>query len=69
MKLFGNKIEPSCCYCEVGKETADKQMVLCQKCGIVAPYYSCKHFKYAPLKRIPRKTGVLPKFTKDDFAL
>lgn len=69
MKLFGNRIEPSCCYCKLGKKTSDGQMVLCMKAGVVAPYYSCKKFQYAPLKRIPRRNQVLPQYQKEDFLL
>ncbi|MGI5959533.1 MAG: hypothetical protein ACOX60_08970 [Massiliimalia sp.] len=69
MKLFGSHIEPSCSYCKSGKKTSDKQMVLCNRYGVVAPYYSCRWFRYAPLKRVPRRHQVLPEYQKEDFSL
>lgn len=69
MKLFGNKIEPSCWYCELGKQAPDGKMVLCIKEGVVAPYYSCRRYQYAPLKRTPSRTRSLPKYDMEDFEL
>ncbi|MEG0570232.1 MAG: hypothetical protein RR497_01145 [Oscillospiraceae bacterium] len=69
LKLFSTTITPSCQYCEFGKLTKDHQMVLCNKKGAVAPYYSCKKFDYAPLKRVPKLARALPEFSKEDFKL
>lgn len=68
-KFFGSKIEPACEYCEFGKQTKDGQTVLCKHHGAVAPFFSCKKFVYAPLKRKPGKVRVLQKFEKSDFTL
>ena len=68
-KFFGSKIEPACEYCEFGKKTSDGQTVLCKRNGVVAPFYSCKKFVYAPLKRVPGKVPVMQKFEKSDFSL
>ena len=69
IKLFGERIDPACQYCEYGKMTKDYQMVVCKKNGAVAPYFHCNAFRYAPLKRIPRRGAPLPQYTKDDFKL
>lgn len=69
MKLFGNRIEPSCCICKFGKKSKDGQMILCNKCGVVAPYYSCRRYKYAPLKRVPHRYPALPKYENEEFML
>ncbi len=69
MKLFGNTIEPCCIYCEYARNTVDKLMLLCPHKGIVASHYSCKKYKYAPLKRVPKKLLVLPKYNDEDFKL
>lgn len=69
MKLFGNKIDPCCCYCEFSVPSHDDQMVFCQKRGIVAPYFSCRHYQYAPLKRVPRRNQALPNYDPKDFSL
>ncbi|MDF2567562.1 MAG: hypothetical protein K0R90_1018 [Oscillospiraceae bacterium] len=68
-KLFGNHIEPACEYCEHGKKTRDGQMVLCERKGVVAPYFCCRKFLYAPLKRVPKTTPALPKYDKEQFEL
>lgn len=68
-KLFGNNIQPACTYCQLGRPSYDKTMVLCRKYGPVAPYYHCRKFTYSPLKRIPRRQPQLPTFSPEDFQL
>ncbi len=67
--LFGNNINPACEYCELGKKTKDGKMVLCEKTGVVAPYYSCRKFKYDPLLRIPKRMPRPQKMTDEDFKI
>lgn len=69
IKLFGERIDPACQYCEYGKLDRSQQMVLCKKRGSVSPYSSCRKFKYAPLNRIPRHSAPLPQYSKEDFML
>ena len=59
-KLFGNHIEPACGYCERGTASKDGNMVLCESKGVVAPFYSCRKFVYAPLKRVPKRARAVP---------
>ena len=59
-KLFGNHIEPACGYCERGTASKDGNMVLCESKGVVAPFYSCRKFVYAPLKRVPKRARPRP---------
>lgn len=54
-KLFGNHIKPSCLYCEEGFVSADSDNILCVKNGVVTPDYSCKSFRYDPIKRVPAR--------------
>lgn len=68
-KLFGNHIEPACEYCEHGQKTKDGQMILCKRNGVVAPYFSCWKFLYAPLKRMPKSVQALPQYTAEDFKI
>ena len=68
-KLFGERVEPACGYCRFGRPTADGRMILCEKAGVVAPYYRCKKYHYAPLKRVPARQAVLPTYSKSDFEL
>lgn len=67
--LFGSNIEPACTYCFFGDVSSDGKMILCDKKGIVSPYYSCNKFSYCPTKRIPKRQPSLPSFSKDDFIL
>ena len=64
--------EPRCEYCLIGKLSADGENVLCPKKGVMNKDFSCKKFRYDPLKRVPDTRT--PKaaefdFTPDDFAL
>ena len=69
-KLFNkNDITPSCSYCVHGKPSPDKESVLCLKRGLVNLDYSCKKFKYDPLKRKPMRPKAIEKFEESDFAL
>ena len=69
LKFFGSQIEPACEYCQNGYPTKDGQMILCEKHGAVAPYFSCRHFCYSPLLRKPRPTPKPPEFDPSDFKL
>jgi len=69
MKLFGKTVEPACGYCELGRPDQEGQMVFCPKNGVVSPYFSCRRFQYAPLKRKPRGIRLLPKYRPEDFQL
>lgn len=68
-KLFKTDIEPSCSYCEFGTLSQDKAAILCSKCGIVTPDYSCRKFVYDPLCRAPKMRPPLMQFDKSDFEL
>ncbi len=67
--LFGGSIEKACLYCQHGKLAADKLMILCRKFGPVSPHYKCRRFVYDPLKRVPVRTPVLPRYDENDFKL
>ncbi|MFV0351897.1 MAG: hypothetical protein ACK5JF_06250 [Oscillospiraceae bacterium] len=67
--LFGDTIDPACAYCMHGTESSDQVMILCPRFGPVAPSFHCKHFKYDPLRREPKRRPKLPEFSPDDFKL
>lgn len=52
--LFRKKIERSCTYCSHGGRV-DQDTVLCRRKGFVRACSGCRHFRYDPLKRIPRR--------------
>ena len=66
--LCGSHISPACAYCAHGSPAADGRMILCQKRGVVSPYYACRKFSYDPLLRVPRRQE-LPRFDPGDFSL
>lgn len=68
-QLFGKDIEPACSYCENGSPSKDCSMILCDRKVIVSPYYSCRKFCYAPLKRVPKRPMALPEYDAEDFKL
>ena len=69
IKLFGNKIEPACCYCRHGRRNGESEKVFCQKKGIVDSYGSCRKYRYDPLKRIPKKAKIDLDFSAKDFEI
>lgn len=69
-KLFGKKdISASCSYCVHGRIAPNKESILCKKSGLVDVDYSCKKFKYDPLKRQPARPRPIIKYEEDDFSL
>lgn len=69
-KIFNsNSITASCSYCFHGKLSPDGESVLCLKLGIVDKNFSCKKFKYDPLKRQPKRPRELEHFEAQDFSL
>jgi len=56
--LFRDNIEPRCAYCAKSRPLDDND-VICSKHGVVSLAYSCRSFKYDPLKRVPPRTGEL----------
>ena len=61
------KIEPACVYCANGTESADGQMIFCEKRGAVAPYYSCRRFEYDPFAK-PKPRRCFRNMTRKNFS-
>lgn len=69
-KLLNKKdVTPACSYCVHGKFAPDKESILCIKKGVVSLDYSCKRFKYDPLKRKPIRPRNIEKFDESDFSI
>lgn len=69
-KFFNKKIEPRCEYCQNGYLSADGKNVLCKRKGVVDRGYSCWHFRYDPLLRVPKISApVMPQFDPEEFTL
>lgn len=69
LKLFSQTIPPSCSYCQFGFITQDRASVLCNKKGVMSPQGSCRKFRYAPLKRVPKRPRPLQLHDSADFEL
>jgi hypothetical protein len=69
-KLFNKSdITPSCSYCVHGRFSPNKESILCLKKGVVGLDYSCRRFKYDPLKRKPIRPRTIETFEESDFTL
>lgn len=68
-KLYGNKIEPACKWCEIGTLSADGRAVHCPRKGVVPLYHHCRKFIYTPLKRDPLVRERTASFLPEDFSL
>ena len=53
-RFFGFNIEKSCDSCDYGKLGTLAHLILCNKKGITNASYVCRHYKYNPLRRIPK---------------
>ncbi len=52
---LSDKIEKYCKYCEKASALSNEDTMLCDKHGVVDAGHSCRHFRYDPLKRSPKK--------------
>ena len=68
-KLYGNGVIPRCLYCEHGQAVQDSEHINCRYKGVVTDGYSCRRFRYDPLKRVPHAPPALPRFSHEDFSI
>jgi len=68
-RFFGRDIEPACEICEYRKKPLSGIVIYCKYNGVVDEYFSCKKFKYDPLKRVPKVLPELKKHKKEDFLI
>lgn len=62
-------IAKECRICEHGRISPDGMSILCPKKGIMNLDMNCRHFRYDPLKRIPRKKPKMQEHSAEEFAL
>ena len=65
-KMFGNKIETNCIYCDNAIIHADG--AIC-KLNRRIKNGKCKKFSYNPTMRAPLKQPSLQRFNKEDFTI
>lgn len=69
-KLIDKKrFDARCEYCRHARIPEDRSIILCAKKGVVDFSDSCRHYKYDPLKRVPKKGTLNTDFTEDDFKI
>lgn len=68
-KGFNKKLVHRCEYCIYGKVSSFENEVLCTKKGITNVDDSCRHYKYNPLKREPKRIKIDKDFSFEDFSL
>ena len=68
--LFSDDIEPSCTYCQRGKDIGLGE-VACIKYGVVSAEDSCPSFRYEPTKRKPHSKPILNlnDLSEEDFSI
>lgn len=68
--LFRKDVEKVCACCAHSGQSGDEQL-LCTKKGFVGPDDHCRHFRYDPLKRTPKRNKAkdFSQFTEEDFSL
>ena len=67
--LFGNRVPPACEYCEFAFPAGRKEFRVCRKKGIVQVDDACRHYRYDPLARVPRRPLELETFEAEEFSL
>ena len=68
-KVFNKKLVKHCEYCMHGTVSSFSDEVLCKKKGITNINDSCRHYKYDPLKREPKKIKIADNYKSEDFLL
>ena len=63
-------VDPCCRFC-MHCRAVDAQEAVCKKRGVVALDFTCRRFRYDPLKRTPPIPGYLKQdtFSAEDFSI
>ena len=67
--LFPQKAYGACKNCLHGRFSFDGMRILCIQNGVVDFEFSCRKYRYNPLKRVPRRAPLLPTFNSEEFEL
>ena len=65
MKNRNDETLKQCEFCQFASALSVGGDMLCEKKGITPKEYSCRHYVYDPLKRVPRKLLEMP--VPEDF--
>lgn len=64
---FNRDLPRACAYCAYGQLTSSGEEVLCPKHGVTGPRDSCRHYRYDPIKRVPKRTKIADGYDPEDF--
>ena len=67
--LFNKDLPHSCAYCIHGCDSFFGNEFLCDKHGVTKMGDSCRHYRYDPLKRTPKKAKPADGYDPEDFSL
>lgn len=68
-KFYNKTISPACKYCVHSNILAYSDDTICKYKGVTESDFSCKNYKYDPLKRIPNLPKSQNNYSKSDFEL
>ena len=68
-KLFNQDCSPSCSLCARCRKSPTESEMLCIVMGVVPEDFSCRKFRYDPLKRKPREANLQSLYAAEDFKL
>ena len=68
-RFFNKKIPKNCSYCANARKSKALNIIFCKFKGPVFENNCCGKYVYDPLKRVPRQTQPIGKFTIEDFDL
>ena len=58
-----------CAFCDKSSPLADGEHMLCKKNGVVDCGYTCRKFKYDPLKRVPHSPPPMTHLDPDELSI
>ena len=68
-KGFNKALPHYCEYCINGRVSEFSDEVLCSKKGITHRKDCCRHYKYDPLSRMPKKAELNKNYSAEDFSI
>lgn len=60
MKKRSEETPKVCEFCQFASALSVGEDMICEKKGVVGREYSCRHFIYDPLKRVPKRFPEMP---------
>ena len=65
-QLFSDNVRKTCEICEYIRDGVNGKKI-CSRTREPVPEEVCRHYRYDPIKRIPKAPPKLPEFKAEDF--